>query len=364
MQAALATGPAQAVARQRRPGWVGWLFLSPMLLWMAVFVVIPTAILLVYSFCERGQGTPVAYTFTWENYARVIRGTELWPLVRSALQAAVLAFAAFGFKELLSRSDSWRERMEGLRSFGTPVFIIALLWIVWNSLEEVFTGTYVRIFARSIYYAGGTTVLCAVIGFPVAYFIGRADPARRNQLLTLVMIPFWTSFLIRTYAWITILSEGGLLNTFLQYTRLISQPFEMLYTPGAVVLGLVYTYLPFMILPIYGSVEKLDNSLVEAAFDLGAGPIRAFQKVIIPLTQPGIIAGGLLVFIPSIGMFAIADLMGGKTVPMIGNVIQNQLTGQARDWPFGAALGMTLLAMFGVAFWLVSRKRSGDEVMG
>jgi spermidine/putrescine transport system permease protein len=364
MQAAVSAGQGQAVAHQRRPGWVSWMFLSPMLLWMAVFVIIPTSILLVYSFCERGQGTPVAYTFTWENYARVFRGTQIWPLVRSALQAAGLALAAVGIKEWLYRSATWRERVQSLRTTGLPVFIVALLWIVWNSLEEVFTGTYVRIFARSIYYAGGTTLLCVIIGFPVAYFIGRANPSRRNQLLTLVMIPFWTSFLIRTYAWITILSESGLLNSSLQSARLIQEPFEMLYTPGAVVLGLVYTYLPFMILPIYGSVEKLDNSLVEAAFDLGAGPIRAFQKVIIPLTQPGIIAGVLLVFIPAIGMFAITDLMGGKTVPMIGNVIQNQFTGQARDWPFGAALGMTLLIMFGIAFWITSRKRSGGDVMG
>lgn len=364
MQAALSTGPTQAASHQRRPGWAGWMFLSPMLLWMAIFVVIPASILLVYSFCERGQGTPVAYTFTWENYARVFRGTEIWPLVRSALEAAGLAVGAVIVSEFFWRSSSWKERMESLRTIGFPVFIVALLWIVWSSLEEVFTGTYVRIFARSIYYAGGTTLLCAIIGFPVAYFIGRANPSRRNQLLTLVMIPFWTSFLIRTYAWITILSETGLLNSFLQSTRLITQPFEMLYTPGAVVLGLVYTYLPFMILPIYGSVEKLDNSLVEAAFDLGAGPIRAFQKVIIPLTQPGIIAGVLLVFIPSIGMFAVTDLMGGKTVPMIGNVIQNQFTGQARDWPFGAALGMTLLLMFAVAFWISSRRRGQDNVMG
>jgi spermidine/putrescine transport system permease protein len=335
-----------------------------MLLWMAVFVVVPTSILLVYSFCERGAGTPVAYHFTWENYARVFRGTELWPLILSALKAASVALVAAVIRELFSRSASWREALERFRSIGIPAFIVALLWIVWNSLEEVFTGTYVRIFVRSIYYAGGTTVLCIIIGFPVAYFIGRSSPSRRNQLLTLVMIPFWTSFLIRTYAWITILSESGLLNSFLQYTRLISQPFELLYTPGAVVLGLIYTYLPFMILPIYGSVEKLDNSMIEAAFDLGAGPIRAFQRVIIPLTQPGILAGVLLVFIPAIGMFAITDLMGGKTVPMIGNVIQNQLVGQARDWPFGAALGMTLLVMFAIAFWIASRRRSGDDVMG
>ena len=234
----------------------------------------------------------------------------------------------------------------------------------WDNYRRIFfdsdTGdfgtTYFTVFVRSVIYAGLTTVICLVVGYPVAWSIGRAPESRRNLLLTLVMIPFWTSFLIRTYAWITILSTNGLLNSFLHYTKLIEEPFDMLYTPGAVVLGLVYSYLPFLILPVYGSVEKLDNSLVEAAFDLGAGPVRAFQKVIIPLTQPGIVAGVLLVFIPAIGMFAISQLMGGGTDPTIGEVIQNQFM-QARDWPFGAALGMTLVVMFAVAFWFTSRRQ-------
>jgi spermidine/putrescine transport system permease protein len=177
------------------------------------------------------------------------------------------------------------------------------------------------------------------------------------------MIPFWTSFLIRTYAWIIILSTNGLLNGLLQYTKLISEPFEMMYTPGAVVLGLVYSYLPFLILPVYGSVEKLDNSLVEAAFDLGAGPVRAFQRVILPLTSPGIVAGILLVFIPTIGMFAITQLMGGGTDPTIGEVIENQFLA-ARNWPFGAALGMTLVVIFAIAFWFTSRNQHGVGVEG
>jgi spermidine/putrescine transport system permease protein len=191
----------------------------------------------------------------------------------------------------------------------------------------------------------------------VAWFIGRSAERWRNRLLMLVMVPFWTSFLVRTYAWITMLANEGLLNAFLQYTRIISEPFEMLYTPGAVVLGLTYAYLPFFILPVYGSVEKLDNSLVEAAFDLGAGPLRAFRNVILPLTYPGVVAGVLLVFIPAVGMFAIAQLMGGGVDPTIGEVIQNQFLA-ARDWPFGAALGMTLVVLFTVTFWIASGKRA------
>ena len=283
---------------QRRPGLMGWLLMTPMILWLVAFVVAPTLILAVYSFCQRDELGRIVYQFSWENYRRIFID-------------------------------------EDTGTFGT---------------------TYCTVFIRSVVYAGLTTVICLIVGYPVAWFIGRAPEHRRNLLLTLVMIPFWTSFLIRTYAWITILSTNGLLNGFLQYTRIISAPFEMLYTPGAVVLGLVYSYLPFLILPVYGSVEKLDNSLVEAAFDLGAGPVRTFQRVIFPLTQPGVIAGILLVFIPAIGMFAITQLMGGGTDPTIGEVIQNQFL-SARDWPFGAALGMTLVILFAIAFWFTSRNQ-------
>jgi spermidine/putrescine transport system permease protein len=221
----------------------------------------------------------------------------------------------------------------------------------------VFDPIYLGILGRSVGYAALTTVLCVGIGYPVAWYIARQREAVRNWLLLLVMIPFWTSFLIRTYAWITILKSEGLLNGLLQYTHLISAPLEILYTPVAVIIGLVYAYLPFMILPIYGSAEKLDNALVEAAHDLGAGPIRAFSEVIIPLTWPGISAGVLLVFVPAIGMFAITDLMGGAQVPMIGNVIQNQFF-KARNWPFGAALGVIFTLMFVIAYALAQRRAS------
>jgi spermidine/putrescine transport system permease protein len=292
------TGVAEVTGSQRRPGLLGWLLMAPMLLWLVAFVVVPTGILLVYSFCQRDELGQIVYSFSWENYQRIFID-----------------------------SDTGK--------FGT---------------------TYLTVFIRSVVYAGLTTTICLIVGYPVAWFIGRAPENRRNLLLMLVMIPFWTSFLVRTYAWITILSTNGLLNSFLQYTRLISEPFEMLYTPGAVIIGLVYSYLPFLILPVYGSVEKLDNSLVEAAFDLGAGPIQTFQRIIVPLTQPGIVAGILLVFIPAIGMFAITQLMGGGIQPTIGEVIQNQFL-QARDWPFGAALGMTIVILFAATFWFTARKQ-------
>lgn len=278
-----------------RPSTISWLLLAPALLWLALFVIAPTAILFVYSFCDRDELGRVVYAFTWDNYRRVV----------------------------------------------DPI--------------------YLRIFWRSIWYAGLSTGLCVVIGFPVAYCIGRAREAVRQRLLLLVMIPFWTSFLIRTYAWITILKQEGLLNSLLRTFAVTSTPLDLLYTPLAVVIGLVYAYLPFMILPIYGSVEKLDGSLIEAAYDLGAGPWRVFSSVIIPLTAPGIAAGTLLVFVPAIGMFAVTDLLGGARVPLIGNVIQNQFM-QARDWPFGAALGVVFLGLFAVAYWLLQgRAKRVDE---
>jgi len=221
----------------------------------------------------------------------------------------------------------------------------------------VFDPTYLHIVIRSILFAGYTTILCLAMGYPVAYFIGRAPERWRNLLLMMVMIPFWTSFLIRTYAWVTILKSEGLLNSLLVQWGLIVQPFEMLYTPGAVILGLVYTFLPFMILPIYTSVERLDNALIEAAFDLGAGPLRAFSKVIVPMTSPGITAGVLLVFIPALGLYAVNDILGGGKVDMIGNIIENQFKGNARNWPFGAALGITLMLGFAVAFWFTGRRQ-------
>lgn len=224
-----------------------------------------------------------------------------------------------------------------------------------ENYERVFDPVYLRIFGRSIWYAGLTTAICAVVGYPVAYYIARAGESLRNRLLLLVMVPFWTSFLIRTYAWITILKQEGLLNGLLQAMNPSIEPFNLLYTPTAVVIGLVYAYLPFMILPIYGSAEKLDNSLIEAAYDLGAGPVRAFSSVIVPLTLPGIAAGTLLVFVPAIGMFAITDLMGGAKVPMIGNVIQNQFRG-ANNWPFGAALGVIFMLMFAVTYVILQRR--------
>jgi spermidine/putrescine transport system permease protein len=232
-----------------------------------------------------------------------------------------------------------------------------ILGFTLENYAAVLDPVYLQIVIRSILYAAITTALCLAAGYPVAYLIGRADPRWRNLLLMAVMVPFWTSFLIRTYAWVTILKSEGLLNSLLIQLQLIAEPLEMLYTPGAVVLGLVYTFLPFMILPIYSSVEKLDGALIEAALDLGAGPTRAFSRVIVPLTSPGIAAGVMLVFVPALGLYAVNDILGGGRVDMIGNIIENQFKGNARNWPFGAALGTTLLVSFGLIYWFVNRRQ-------
>ena len=235
-----------------------------------------------------------------------------------------------------------------------------VLGFTFENYAGVLDPVYMQIVIRSIGYAAITTALCLAMGYPVAYLIGRSDEKLRNALLMTVMIPFWTSFLIRTYAWVTILKSQGLLNSLALQLQMISEPLEMLYTPGAVVLGLVYTFLPFMILPIYSSVEKLDGALVEAALDLGAGPVRAFSRVIVPLTAPGIAAGVLLVFIPSLGIYAVNDILGGGRVDMIGNIIENQFKGNARNWPFGAALGTTLLVSFALIYWFVNRRQRAE----
>ncbi len=243
----------------------------------------------------------------------------------------------------------------GRDEIGRIVFSFSL-----ENYVRVFDPRYLHIMIRSAGYALLTTVICLALAYPAAYYMARCGARRRGRLLVLVMVPFWTSFLIRTYAWIQILKGSGLLNTVLQSTGLIRAPLEWLYTPSAVVIGLVYNFLPFMILPIFASAEKLDGDLIEAAHDLGAGPLRVFTTVIIPLTRPGIAAGVLLVFVPVIGMFAVSDILGGAQVPLIGNVIQNQFL-QARNWPFGAALGVVFTLLFAVSYGLLQRRQRWER---
>jgi spermidine/putrescine transport system permease protein len=230
--------------------------------------------------------------------------------------------------------------------------------IVWEfnlqNYVRFFDPLYLRIFARSFRIAGITTAVCFLLGYPMAYWIATRPPRWRNTLLLLLMIPFWTNFLVRTYAWILILRDTGLLNNALLGLGLIKEPLPLFGTDLAVIIGLVYGWFPDMVLPCYAAVERLDHSLVEAAQDLGANELRAFLRVVFPLTMPGIVAGSILVFIPSLGAYVTPDLLGGAKSVMIGNVIQSQFL-SVRDYPFGSAFSFVLMAMMLLATLLYFR---------
>jgi spermidine/putrescine transport system permease protein len=226
----------------------------------------------------------------------------------------------------------------------TPEAYVAFLFERDLDDSLLLNTDYLRIFARSFALAGLTTLLCLLVGFPTALHMARAPARRRNMLVLLVTIPFWTNLLVRNYAWILLLRNNGLVDGLLHDLGLTQAPIGVLYTPFAIMIGLTYTFLPFMVLPVYASLEKLDLRLVEAAFDLGADRRRALSRVIVPLSLPGIAAGCILVFVPSLGAYVTPELLGGSKSMMIGNLIQGQF-GSARNWPFGAALAFALLAI-------------------
>jgi spermidine/putrescine transport system permease protein len=236
---------------------------------------------------------------------------------------------------------------------------VSLPWTA-ESYARIFDPLYAAILLRSLLMAAAATALCLLLGFPLALFISRARN-RRGLYLFLVILPFWTSFLVRTYAWLFLLRDTGLVNTALLGLGVIREPLSLLYNNGAVLLGLVYGYLPFMILPLYATLERLDPALLEAAADLGAKPLSALLRVVIPLSGPGIRAGSILVFIPCVGAFLTPDLLGGGKTVMIGNLVQNQFT-TARDWPFGSALSLALMAIV-VALVVAFLQRGGEDAL-
>jgi len=232
--------------------------------------------------------------------------------------------------------------------------------------ENGFTlAPYRQLFASSVYVdvllitlkiSLFTTLLSVIAGYPVAYLISMMGRERKTVLLTWVLLSFWTSFLVRTFAMIFLMRDTGLINNWLLKLGLIAQPLSILYTPFAVMAGLVYGFLPFMILPIYASLEKLDPSLLEAAEVLGARPRARFRKVTLPLSMPGVVAGCLLVFIPALGSFLTSDLLGGAKQMMIGNLVQNQFS-SARNWPFGSAASFIVMALVLAAVMIYLRVR-------
>jgi putrescine transport system permease protein len=222
---------------------------------------------------------------------------------------------------------------------------------------------YWRSYLTSIFVAGVSTVFCLLIGYPMAYAIARSNPTSRNVLLLLVILPFWTSFLLRVYAWIGILKNNGLINNALLSLGVIDQPIQMLQTDFAVYLGIVYSYLPFMILPLYANLEKMDLTLLEAAADLGSRPWEAFFKITLPLSMPGVIAGCLLVFIPAVGEFVIPALLGDPGMLMIGRVLWTVFFNN-RDWPVASAVAIALLLFLVVPIMLYQRAQDAESGAG
>jgi len=239
--------------------------------------------------------------------------------------------------------DSWQAVLDHLANldFGNYAFLFS---------DPLYVGSYLN----SLRIALVSTLITLLIGYPVAYGIARSAPAWRTTLLMLVILPFWTSFLIRVYSWIGILKTEGVLNTFLLWTGIISEPLQMHYTPFAVHVGIVYSYLPFMILPLYASLEKLDLNLVEAAADLGARPTTVFWRVTLPLSLPGVAAGSFLVFIPAVGEFVIPELLGGSGTIMIGSTLWAEFFNN-RDWPIASAVAVVLILVLVIPILVFQR---------
>lgn len=293
----------------------GTLLVTPTLIFMIGLLILPLLLTTVVSFGQRSADGNVIYTFSLDNYIRLV-------------------------------------------GFSTSCD---------NGASSCFDPLYLQIMWRSLTLAFNTTVLVILLAYPLAYFIARARPIRRNTFLFLVLIPLWTNFVIRVYAWMMLLRQEGVINIVLGwFAGLLHIPFtplEMLYTPGAVLVGMVYEFLPFMILPIYTSLEKIENSLYEAAADLGANSFRTFLRVTLPLSMPGVVAGTILVFIPVMGTFIVSDILGGRQVILVGNLIQRQFL-DARDPTFGSAASLILMILTLIVTYFYTRKFGfGEEIV-
>jgi spermidine/putrescine transport system permease protein len=295
-------------------GLRGSLLISPALLWMIVLLIIPLILVVITSFGGRDPDGNVIYKFSVDNYQRLSGYTT---------------------------------------SCG-------------DQPSPCFDPLYAQILGRSVLLAFQTTILVIILGYPLAYFVARSPVKRRNLFLFLVLVPLWTNFVIRVYAWIIILRSQGVLNSALgSIAGALNVPFaplDMYPSAGAVLVGMVYEFLPFMILPMYTSLEKIDPSLYEAAADLGAGTFRTFLRVTLPLSMPGVVAGTILVFVPVMGTFVVSDILGGRQVVLVGNLIQNQFLA-ARDPAFGSAASIILMVMtLFVTLYYTRRFGFGEEI--
>jgi spermidine/putrescine transport system permease protein len=294
---------AEEVAKQaeRRNARSRWLLLAPALVIIFLAAVGPLFIMLVYSFLDKADYGGVRWAFSTEGWFSVFLQRDI-------------------FDDTLTLAD-------------------AHITILWRSVKLSFL----------------TTLLTFLLGFPTAYFIATRPERSRDVWLFLITIPFWTNLLIRTFAMQEVIRNEGVINTALMWLGVIGSPIQIMYTDTAILLGMLYVYLPLMVLPLYASLEKLDFRLVEAAYDLYATRFQVLRKVIMPLVKPGIIAGSILVFIPSLGAYVTPRVLGGGKNLMLGNLIELQF-GQGRNWPLGAALSMTLLAMVLVALLIYARQ--------
>ena len=272
----------------KRQTWALGLLLAPVTLFLGVFFLLPLTIIAVFSFLTPGLYGGVEWDFYHWNYSRI-----------------------FGWAD---------------------------------GIIEIFEPIYLQILFRSLSFAALTVILTLILCYPVAFWVSRLSERWRLVFLFLITLPFFSSLIVRLYAWLLILKPTGVLNTVLMSLGIISEPLEILYTPAAVVLGMVYVMVPFMFLPLFAAVDNLDSAQTEASLDLGANRFQTFVKVMLPQTQPGIMGGAVIVFIPSVGNFIVPDVLGGAKGLMIGNLVEQQFL-SSRNWPFGSALSMIIMAV-------------------
>ncbi len=279
----------------------------------------------------------------------------LWLLVLFLIPFAIVLKISFAEQEIaippftpLTTYDEDFRRLNILLSFQNYADIFQNFWATLGQLLNPFSNNgeniYLLTYWSSIKTALTTTIICLLIGYPTAYAISRANPSIRNGLLLAIMLPFWTSFLLRVYAWMGLLGHNGIINNFLMKNGIISQPLDLFYNAFSLNLVMVYAYLPFMILPLYTQLVKLDGRLLEAASDLGAGPIKSFFTITLPLSKTGIIAGSMLVFVPAVGEFVIPELVGGSENLMIGKVLWQAFFDQ-NNWPLASAVAVVMVIL-------------------
>ena len=230
-----------------------------------------------------------------------------------------------------------------------------------QNYERLINPIYVKVFIRSIILSGGSTIICLLVGYPVAYIISKAHVSKRNTLILLFILPMWMNFLLRTYAWVAILGKNGIINSFLGLFGI--EPIGLLYTNFAILLGMVYNFLPFMVLPIYTSLSKMDNDLINAAKDLGANNFQVFTKVIFPLSMPGVVSGITMVFMPAVTTFAISRLLGGGKFMLLGDLIEQQFT-VVGDWNFGSAISIFMMIVILLSMAVMSRFEDESDKEG